>query len=153
MRQGFDRFIRLRGSPKEIAYGFAIGILISLTPTMGIQTPTVIILSAIFKWNKISAIMGVWITNAFTAPFIYGITYMTGAKILNYDNVQPIDFSLSTFVSLLKSAPEMFLAMAVGGIIWGIPLSLLSYFIAYFSVRKYQESMGKKRKGSDRTVN
>jgi uncharacterized protein (DUF2062 family) len=80
--RAYERFVKIRGQPREIALGFALGIFIGMTPTMGIQMPIAVFLAAILKWSKISAVFGVWITNPFTSPFIYGITYIVGAKLL-----------------------------------------------------------------------
>ena len=65
-----------------------------MTPTMGIQMPIAVFVAALFKWSKISAAFGVWITNPITSPLIYGLTYIVGAKLLGLKSmllVQPPD--------------------------------------------------------------
>jgi hypothetical protein len=54
---------------------------------MGFQTATAVFFAALFKWNKFSGAAGVWITNSVTAPFIYGMTYLVGAKMLGVGKV------------------------------------------------------------------
>jgi uncharacterized protein (DUF2062 family) len=39
--------------------GFAFGIFIGMTPTMGIQMPIAVFIAALIKWSKISAAFGV----------------------------------------------------------------------------------------------
>ena len=63
LRRVYDRFVKVKGEPREIALGFGLGIFIGMTPTMGIQMPIAVFFAALFKWSKISAAFGVLITN------------------------------------------------------------------------------------------
>ena len=140
-RRVYDRFVKIRGKPREIALGFALGIFIGMTPTMGIQMPIAVFIAALFKCSKISAVFGVWITNPITAPFIYGITYIVGAKLLELKAAMtlPEDLTWGIVREMLKNAPVIFGALTVGGILIGLPLSILSYFLSYSAVNKYQQ--------------
>lgn len=137
----YERFVKIRGRPGEIALGFALGIFIGMTPTMGVQMPIAVFFAAILKWNKISAAFGVWITNPITSPFIYGITYVVGAKLLGLKATLnlPVDLTWSIVKEILKNAPAIFGALTVGGIIIGLPLAILSYYLSYAAVNKYQQ--------------
>ena len=140
-RRVYDRFVKIRGRPREIALGFALGIFIGMTPTMGIQMPIAVFIAALFKCSKISAVFGVWITNPITSPFIYGITYIVGAKLLGLKAVMtlPENLTWSFVMEMLKNAPVIFGALTVGGILIGLPLSILCYVLAYSAVNKYQQ--------------
>jgi uncharacterized protein (DUF2062 family) len=118
--------------------GFALGIFISMTPTMGIQMPIAVFFAALFKWSKISAAFGVWITNPLTSAFIYGITYFVGAKLLGLKSTiaLPEDFIWSIVRDILKNAPVIFGAMTMGGIPIGVPLAILSYYLSLVAVTK-----------------
>ena len=146
LRRVYVRFIKIRGRPREIALGFALGIFIGMTPTMGIQIPIAVFFAAVLKWSKISAAFGVWITNPFTSPFIYGITYIVGAKLLGLKATMtlPANFSWSIVQEILKNAPVIFGALMVGGILIGLPLAVLSYYLAFAAVSKYQQSITEK---------
>jgi uncharacterized protein (DUF2062 family) len=78
----YERFLKIRGRPREIALGFALGLFIGMTPFMGIQMASAAFLAELFKWNKFSAATGAWITNPLTAPLIYSINYLIGARLL-----------------------------------------------------------------------
>ena len=143
-RRTFDRFVRIRGNPREIALGFALGIFIGMTPSMGMQMPIVIFFAALLKWNKISSVLGVWITNPATAPFLYSLTYVLGAKILGYEKIRQINWSELSIGTLMQKAPKTLAAMGVGGIALGLPLAVLAYVIALALSRKYQEPVKKK---------
>ena len=55
IRRIYERFLKIRGRPREIALGFALGIFIGMTATMGIQMPIAVFFTAMLKWSKISA--------------------------------------------------------------------------------------------------
>ncbi len=90
------RFLRLRDTPDEIAKGFALGVFVGLTPTMGIQIPIAIVVAMLLKKNKIAAAIGVWVTNPLTAPFIYAFEYEMGRILLGMERARlPEELSLS----------------------------------------------------------
>ena len=146
IRRLYERFIRIRGEPREVALGFALGILVGMTPTIGVQTPIAIFIAALLKWSKLSAAIGVWISNPVTAPIIYSVTYITGAKILSLDPVftMPLSPTWSTLKAMLQKAPQAIGAMTVGGVILGIPIAIISYYLAYVAVEKYQKDVKEK---------
>ena len=141
--KAYERFIKIRGHPREIALGFALGIFIGMTPTMGVQTPLAIFLAALFKWSKLSAGFGVWITNPLTAPFIYGFTYLIGAKIIGQQTAFaiPSDLTWAVVKDMIQKAPRMFGALTVGGIVLGLPVAAVSYYASYRVLDKYQMNM------------
>lgn len=146
IRRVYERFIRIRGEPREVALGFALGIFIGMTPTIGVQTPIAIFFAALFKWSKLSAAIGVWVSNPLTAPLIYGFTYIIGAKLMGLDPVfnMPLSPTWSTLKAMLQKAPQALGAMTAGGAIIGIPLAIVSYYLSYAAVEKYQKDVKEK---------
>lgn len=140
----YQRFIKIRGNPRQIASGFSLGIFIGMSPTMGLQIIMAVFFASLLKWNKISATIGVLITNAFTAPLLYALTYLVGAKVLGIEN--NFDFpqqmmSMETAVGLIENAPTLLWAMTVGGVIVGLPLAVVAYFAAYHISELYQKKL------------
>ena len=78
----YRRFVALRGTPREIALGFSLGLFVGMSPYMMCHTVTAVFVAALLKWNKIAAAAGVFITNPVTAPFFYALTYRVGAAIM-----------------------------------------------------------------------
>ena len=105
IRKVYERFIRIRGNPREVALGFALGVFIGMTPTMGVQTPIAIFFAALCGWSKLSAAVGVWVSNPLTAPVIYGVTYITGAKMMHLAPV--FNLPLSPSWSTLKAMHDV----------------------------------------------
>jgi uncharacterized protein (DUF2062 family) len=146
IRRLYERFIQIRGAPREVALGFALGIFVGMTPTVGVQTPIAIFFAALFKWSKLAAAIGVWISNPLTVPIIYGVTYVIGTKLLNLEPVvnMPLSPTWSTLKGMLQKAPQAFGAMTVGGALLGIPLAIISYYLSYAAVDKYQKDVKEK---------
>jgi uncharacterized protein len=146
LKKAYSRFLKIRGEPREIALGFSLGLLVGMTPAMGFHTVIAVFFATVFKWNKISAALAVWITNPFTAPFIYSMTYITGAKAMGITRAYRLSDGLSsaTFIDMIKKTPEIFGAMTIGGFIIGIPLSLAGYYFIYSAISKYQDDIKRK---------
>ncbi len=143
LKKAYERLLKVRGEPREVSLGFALGIFIGMSPTMGFQMPIAVFFAALLKWNKISAVMGVWITNPMTAPFLYGFTYLVGAKILGLRNLAGImdNIDRSTISEILSEGPEILWSLIVGGIVIGLPLAVAGYYFCYSAVRKYQNDL------------
>ncbi len=138
--RAYIRLFKLSGHPREIALGFALGILVGMTPLMGIQMTIAAFLASLLGWNPISAAMGVWITNPVTAPAVYGVTYLLGANVLQrLTNIYfPPRLYWRDMMKILHASPQIFLALFVGGMLIGVPLAILSYYVVYFATIEYR---------------
>lgn len=121
------RFVRLRGLPEEIAKGVALGIFIGMTPTFGFQMAIALFFAYLFRENRLAALLGVWVTNPVTAPVIYAIEYEIGRILLHMDRVRlPSEFSWEAYSKL---GWDIMFPLWVGGLIAGVILGALSYFL------------------------
>lgn len=146
MRKAYSRFVKIRGNPNEIALGFALGLFVGMAPCMGIQTLIAVPLASLFKWNKISAAVGVWISNPVSAPFLYGFTFYIGSLftgITNSFNPSSV-FDLNYLYQIVLNAPGIFWALTIGGVVAGIPVAVIGYFLAYKAVKRYQDDIKQK---------
>ena len=139
----YERFLRIRGEPREIALGFALGIFVGMSPFFGLQMATALFLAALFKWNKISAMIGCWISNPVTMPIIYPVTYLVGAKIVGIEKAYkvPDQMDWTMMLRLLEKSPEIISLMTLGGIILGIPIAVTGYVFAFSAVKRYQDDI------------
>ena len=137
-RYFYNRFIRLHGHPEDIAWGAAVGLFVAMTPTMGFQMVIAIPIAALFKINKVAAAATVWITNPFTAPFIYGLNYVLGAKLLGYP-LKAGFISNPSWETLWHSSKSVFISLTVGGALTGIAIGILGYFLTLGMVRTARE--------------
>ena len=119
------RLLRLRKTPDEIAKGLALGVFIGMTPTFGFQMVLAVFFALLLKENRISALVGVWVTNPLTAPFIYAIEYETGRLLLGMERMRlPNEFSLGAFKHI---GFEVLLPLGLGSLIYGILCGSLAY--------------------------
>ncbi len=147
IKLAFYWLVKIEGDPRSIALGFALGIFIGMTPTMGFQMPIAVFFAIPFGLNKISSAAGVWITNPVSAPIIYPINYLVGVKLFSIDisGEMFVDLSLKSLKSLLLETPDIFLAATLGGIVLGTPIAIAGYYIVYAGVKKYQRRTRKKK--------
>lgn len=147
IKLAFYWLIKIEGDPRSIALGFALGIFIGMTPTMGFQMPIAVFFAIPFGLNKISSAAGVWITNPVSAPIIYPINYLVGVKLFNIDISSEIfsDLSLKSLKSLLVETPDIFLAATLGGIVIGTPIAIAGYYVVYYAIKKYRKRTIKKK--------
>jgi uncharacterized protein (DUF2062 family) len=146
IRKAYHRFLKIRGNPREIALGLALGLFVGMTPFMGLHTAIAVPLAALCKWNKFSAALAVWVSNPLTAPFVYGLTYIVGAKVLFIQDGYklPLEFNLDALFYTLRSAPEIIGILLVGGIVVGLPLAAGGYYFAFKAITEYRESIQRK---------
>jgi uncharacterized protein (DUF2062 family) len=121
------RFVRLRGLPEEIAKGVALGIFIGMTPTFGVQMAIALFLAYLLRENRLAAVLGVWITNPVTAPVIYAVEYEMGRLLLGLDRARlPSELTWQAYSEL---GWNILYPLWVGGVITGVILGALSYFV------------------------
>ena len=128
VRQGklnLVRFLRLRGTPEEVAKGLALGIFVGMTPTFGFQMAIALFFAWILRENKIAAVLGVWVTNPITAPFIYAAQYETGRLVLGMERLQfPAELSFEAFKHV---GMDIFVPLCFGSLIHAVIWSFLTY--------------------------
>ena len=126
-REFIDRVKKLEGDPHFVAMGLAIGVFISITPTIPFHTVLAVSLAILLRGSKVAAALGVWFSNPVTAPIFYWGSYKLGMYILG--NRAPFDVKYESILELLDLGMDVTIAMIAGGIILGILPGIASYFI------------------------
>ena len=127
IRRSISRIKELQGDPHYIAMGMAIGVFVSLTPTIPFHTVIAIAMAFILRGSKPAAAIGVWFSNPITIPFFYVGSYKTGIFILGH--AAPFDAKYESITELLKLGVDITIAMITGGVILGILPGIAAYFI------------------------
>lgn len=137
----YDRFIKLKGAPHEIALGFSLGLMIGMTPFFGAHFFSCIFLASWLGWSKIAAMVGVNVTNVFTAPLIYPVNYWVGAWLVGAsgDVRWPMSFTTREMVELIRQSPLILIDLSIGGVILGAPLAFAGYAVALRAVQRYRK--------------
>jgi uncharacterized protein len=144
----YVRFRRLKGDPREIAGGLALGVFIALTPTIPAQSVLGIGLAYLLRVSKLAAFLALWVNNPVTIPFIYIVDYQIGQFILGEPGVRgmALGFSVSHLVNL---GWKVGLPLLVGGVILGIGTAVPVYFVSkrlYIGYRRQRKARLKRKR-------
>lgn len=144
MRRWIRYVTRQHGSPRQIAFGFAIGVFVAWTPTISTQMIIAGLLATFLGANRIAAIVAVYISNPFTMAPMYKTAQICGRYILAFLGihrpVQPdpdlIEQELQYVegTSIFSQTWDMLGRLARWGAeMWvgGIALGLISALVAY----------------------
>lgn len=149
----FIRFQRLKGDPRSLAGGFAIGVLIGLTPTMPFHTVIILLLAFATRTSAIAGILSSWLVcNPLTYIPIYYFSLVIGNAVtpyhLNWEKIKTVlDMLLSSesFSHSMETITglgfEAGVVMVTGGFILAIPFTVASYYLSL----KFFVAMKKKR--------
>lgn len=130
------RFLRLKGSDTEMAEGFALGIFIGMTPTMGIQIPLALMIAMLAKRHKIAALSGIFITNPLTVIPIYTLNFKVGKILLSTPNLAMPNFRSITEIFALGR--DLVVTLCVGSILVGIISGIFAYFFVRIFYKIYR---------------
>ena len=143
------KLARLPASTYAISSGFACGSMVSFTPLLGLHFVLAIIFAYLIRGNIVAALLGTFVGNPITFPFIWGLIYNLGAKITSSSNTT-LNPDLS-FDLIFNQTLEIFIPMLIGGLILALPIWLITYLITYSFVSSYKKSKqikaSKKNKG------
>lgn len=127
------KVLRTKDSPKKIALGLAIGVFWGIIPTLGFAILFSLPTAFLLKGNKVAAILGTFVVNPFTTPFIYAFEYKVGQLILKTAPL-PLSWDIFNLENLLNVSKSLL----VGSIFLAIGLTLLTYFLTLQIVIKYR---------------
>lgn len=143
MRRLLRWLLVLRGSPRAIAGGVAVGTIVAFTPTIGFQILLSLGLATLLNLNRPAAMVPTGITNPLTIPPVYAITYYLGsffwpgpepavaaralreasAELASLD-LLALRAQLDVFLSL---GIDIFVPMWIGGLIVGGLAAAIAY--------------------------
>jgi len=134
LKKHFDDVLAIKKTPHEIALGFAIGTAIAVLPTFGLGILIGLLIILILKdVSKLAMFVAFAFWNPILLIPLAGLSYALGDFLLKGDPI--IHFR----IELLNQIFIYTRRFLVGNIIITIVLTILSYYIVYFLVRKYQK--------------
>ena len=134
------RVKELHGDPHYVAIGMAIGVFVSITPTIPFQSIIAVCLSLIFRGSKAAAAIGVWFSNPLTIPILYFASFKTGVLLFGASNTANV--SGGSITELLKLGLNVTIASVSGGLILGILPGIATYFITRKIMQKLRSPCG-----------
>jgi len=140
--------LRADDPPHRLAFGVAIGLFVTFTPTIGFQSVLVVLLAWMFGANKLVGLPLVWISNPATFVPIYYPSYRLGRWVLGGEPVsmkwwkelaKPPDASGEAIRFYWGRFMEIIEPLTVGCLLIAIPLAGFGYVMTYQAVTKYRE--------------
>jgi uncharacterized protein (DUF2062 family) len=131
-QNGFKRLFNLKGDPKMIARGFALGSFVGMLPFPGFQMLISATLATFLRYNRMAAVAGVFNTNLVTGVFVFAFNYWLGKKILGIESSfrLPDRINLNFAKTVMDAGSDVFLSLLLGGAITGIFATFLGYYIS-----------------------
>lgn len=124
------RMRQLEGNPHYIALGMAVGIFVSITPIIPLQTVVAVALGFLVRGSKSAAVLGTWLSNPLTIPVVYYANYKLGCTLLGYPKTLD-SIAFDSFSQLMELGLEVTWAMIVGGVVIGAILGVVAYFATF----------------------
>jgi uncharacterized protein (DUF2062 family) len=143
------RYVHLKGDPKALALGSAIGAFMGVMPILPVRTIAIVATTVPLKANTLAAlIIATLIANPFTLVFLYYFAVVTGNAVtaysLNWDRVTGVleilvsDSGLdAAFGAVGSLGLEALIVLIVGGVTLAIPVGFITYALSFrfFSAR------------------
>jgi len=157
------RLKRIPDTPHKISLGMSCGIFASFTPLFGLHFLIAGLLSYVLRANVLASLIGTFIGNPLTFPIITVFNLKLGEWILGSNEYSSgdggkifegfLDFIFLIYKSLFtegsigeNSVPRMneflygvFIPYSLGGLILGILIAIISYFLLRPLVSTYQK--------------
>lgn len=150
------KFVRIKGAPKDIAWGACIGALIGTLPVMPFHTIGIIAVCVITRTSTMAGLFSsLAISNPFTYVPIYYLSMVIGNFITPYNITwETIHKILNVIISghgfkesvhlLANQGSELIIVMLSGGLALAIPTAVFWYFFTLRLFLKIRETRRQK---------
>lgn len=154
------KFLRLRGEPRYLAKGVALGVFIGITPTIPLHTILILALAFSLRTSKISALLASWVvSNPLTIPFQYYFSWWFGKLLfpgnLSWQRIngvlQKIEAGsgfMTTIHHIAALGAKAIFAMVAGGCLLAMPFTVAGYFLSLNIFQKIEMRRQKRREAS-----
>jgi uncharacterized protein (DUF2062 family) len=133
--------LHLDDPPPRLALGLAVGVVISCTPFLGVQTLLGLLVAWAFGLHRAAVVTGVWLNLPWFAPAVYGVALAVGHRLVPGAHD---DSWLARVRQLAGPLPgsdlwalfrELSLALLVGSTVVGLVAGALTYGVALAVLR------------------
>lgn len=127
------RIKNLKGNPRSIASGMAIGVFIGLTPTIPFHIAIILLITTLCKGSRVAGIISAtMVSNPVTIPINYYLAYRLGVWITASEINLPLSYSI---IDIARAGWELALIMLIGGIALGLIPAVIVYFFTLYSFK------------------
>ena len=152
----YARIVREKKPPEFIARGWAIGMFIGCSVPFGFQLVLSVPLAFWLKGSRVGATIGTFITNPLTIFFIYPVQCWVADRLflsggLSYNRLVGTEWNFEAVAALGSEALKAFF---LGGLLFAVVLTPITYFTVLQLVKGYRRQIAKlkarRTKDSDR---
>lgn len=149
LREKFRYIVSLNDEVHYLAFSFAIGVFIGLTPLYGLHTLLAVLAVLIFRLNLPATMIGAWLNFPLIAPGVYFLCYQIGRFVAidrrtvetallkdTIDRFVHLDFSGIPLDS--HDAFLMIRNLTIGCTVAGIVMSVLSFILIRKTILIYR---------------
>ncbi|WP_320175712.1 DUF2062 domain-containing protein [Maridesulfovibrio sp.] len=133
------KLMRINASPHNIAMGVACGVFggcFPVIPGLPLQTVIAVVMAFFTRSSKIAAAIATWISNPFNWLLFYYVQFKIGTFLLPIEvQFDPAKWQVSDFMEIGWQGVTI---LIFGGFVLGVPLGIVSYFIALHFIRRYR---------------
>lgn len=135
LRYEYLLFMRLRGNPKQIARGVAVGASINFLPTLGTGVFLAYFLAGLLRTNRTATIMATLAAKA-GVPLYYALDIVVGDFLLGYQDEGLWSLTKRSFdwQMVIETGSSLLLGSVVNTLLFGV----VNYFIILYGVKKYR---------------
>ena len=164
----FLRVLHANDPPHALALGFAIGLFVGMTPTIGVQMIIAAAVAAAFKANKLVSAATVWVSNPVTMFYIYFMNWRIGQYFVETSTVNDkpaVEQQITRIIESIGGISNLFFHLldkafwsGVLRLVWGLGVELWigsflvgaicalpGYFIARWGITVYRERVPRPR--------
>ena len=127
LRFVYLKLLRLRGKPRVVAKGLAVGVFAGCFPFFGLQSLVSIFLAALLRGSKVAAMAATWISNPLTYVPIFIFNYKIGKLLLGTEDTV-LSLDLNSFKAFKDNGPTFAITLLTGCFVVGLILAFITYF-------------------------
>lgn len=140
----FKALLLSKVSPKEVSEAFALGVFISLTPTLGLHTWLALGLAALLKKNKLATLLGAYLTNPLTAIPVFYFNFRLGEWMLSYE--EPAAFTKDVLLNPFSLGEKVLVPLWAGSLVVALVGSVVAYYLTLFLYRAFAVKLAEYRR-------
>ncbi len=154
-----NRILHVDDSPQRLARGIAVGLFIGFLPLFGLQMILAYLVAKPLRANRVLAMLSVWISNPFTAVFVYYPCYRLGRFLLTspdkpqiglkqlehiFENVFTAEnifhgiFTAQFWKEAYRVFMQIGLETTLGGILLGLVVAGAGYGLSVVVIQRYR---------------
>ncbi|HHL40378.1 MAG TPA: DUF2062 domain-containing protein [Deltaproteobacteria bacterium] len=135
--------LRLDDPPHAIATGAAIGVFMGILPTFGLGIILAVVIAALVKANKASAVLGSLIMNPLTTPLFWTLSAFVGSLVFWEDSSAILERLRGG--ALMDGLGWAGLVYMTGNIIVSTVFSVLTYWLLKKAVERHRARKAARR--------